>query len=88
MQTNGDVQQIHQQNSIYAIFTVYYIIPHLTLHGMVKSLASTNLGHLDVIYIPSHNILKSYMTKHKNNPSCVTQTAEPQLNSVTHTPIN
>ena len=31
----------------------------LSLHGMVKILASMNLEYLDVIYTPSHHLLKS-----------------------------
>ena len=51
---------------------------HLTLHGMVKILASLNLEHLDVIYTPSHHILKFYITEQNKDHPWVTQTAEPQ----------
>ena len=35
---------------------------HLTLHGMVKILASINSENLDVLYTPSHHLLKIYIT--------------------------
>ena len=43
------------------------------------------LEHLDVIYTPSHHLLKSWMREHNKDHSWVNQTAQPQLNGGTHT---
>ena len=43
MQINGDAQQRHQQNFIYANSTIHSTISYLDFHGMFKSLASMNL---------------------------------------------
>ena len=65
MKRNGSVQQRQNHNSINAKSTVDYTIPRLTLHDMVKILASMNLEHLDMIYTPSNNLLKYYIKEHQ-----------------------
>ena len=52
---------------------------------MVKILAPMNSEHLDKIYTPSPNILKSYMKEHNKDHSWVIQIEDMQLNSGTHT---
>ena len=77
-QNNGSVKQRHHKKSFDSKYKVHHTIPHLTLHGMVKSLASMNLEILGVIYTPSHHLLKSYIMEHKKDHSWVIKTAEPQ----------
>ena len=84
MQTNGAMNHRHQNNSIYEKSTVNYVIPHLTLHGMVKILAYMNLEYLDVIYTPPHHLISIYVTEHKKDNSWVTKKSEIQWNSGTH----
>ena len=78
MQINGAVYQINIQNSIDAKSILHQTIAQLTLHGMVKILASMNLESLDVIYTPSHHILKGYMAEHNKGYTLVTQKSELQ----------
>ena len=63
---------------IYIEYTVLWTTSHLTFHGMVKSLASISLEHLDVIYTPSHHLLNSFITEHNKVHSWVTKTEDPQ----------
>ena len=64
MKINGTVQQRHQKNSIDAKYTVHKTITRLTLHGIVKILSPMNLEPLDVIYTPSHHLVKSDLAEH------------------------
>ena len=50
------------------------ISPHFPWYDQNTSI-HFNLEHLDVIYTPSHHLLRSYMTEHNNYHSWVTQTA-------------
>ena len=81
------MQHRHQQNSIDEKYTVHYTIPNLTFHGVVKRLASMNLEPLDVIYTPSHHLLKIQITEHNNDHSWFILIAELQLNGGTRTKI-
>ena len=57
MKTNGSVQQRQNHNSINAKSTVDYTIPGLTLHDMVKRLASMKN---EVRCYPEHCVLYIY----------------------------
>ena len=71
---NCSVQRRHHKKSIDTRSTVHYIIPHITLNGMVKITEYLNSEPLDVIYTPSPHILKNYMTCNKNYHYWVIQT--------------
>ena len=71
------MKQKYKKRFIDVEYTVPWTISHLTFHGMVKILASMNLANLDVIYTPSHHLLKSQITEHKKDHSWFTQTAKP-----------
>ena len=85
METNVAVQHKYQPKFIDVEYTVLWTTYYLTLYGMLKSLASMSLEHLDVIYIPLHHLLKGYITENKKVRSWVTQTVEPKSNGETHT---
>ena len=72
------VQHRHNQKLIDAKSTVYQTTPHLNLHFMVKILASMNLEYLDVVYTPSPQLLKIYMTEQKKDRYRVTLTEQIQ----------
>ena len=58
MKTNGDLQQKYQKKFINIKYTVLWETSHLTLHGIVKSRVSMSLENVDMIYTPSHHLLK------------------------------
>ena len=58
MKQNGALQHRHQQRSIDEKYSVILTISHLTVHCMVKIVASMNLENLYVIYTPSHHLLR------------------------------